>query len=133
MYSHPPTLTFDLTNLPSSFDTNLEADHMIERVQKIHEEIVKKLNSYKFKNIEHKLTPIVERQLFNLETYSWCISKKSKLLATSSSKLVNRKFEPFTILDKFGDNAFQVDLPTRGRVSFGWEGVIKLINSYNQL
>lgn len=45
MYSHPPTLTFDLTNLPSSFDTNLEADHMIERVQKIHEEIVKNLTA----------------------------------------------------------------------------------------
>lgn len=128
MYSHPPTLTFDLTNLPSSFDSNLEADHMIERVQKIHEEIVKNLTAT---NSKYKAQADSHRG--NLETYSWCISKKSKLLATSSSKLVNRKFEPFTILDKFGDNAFQVDLPTRGRVSFGWEGVIKLINSYNQL
>lgn len=115
VYSHPPRLTFDLTNLPSSIDSNLEADYMVVRIQKIHE-VVKNLMAanarYKEKADNHRC-----QHTFYPNDLVMVYIKKSRLPIGRSSKLTNKKYGPFTVLEKFGENAFRINLPSSMNIS----------------
>ncbi|XP_038875080.1 uncharacterized protein LOC120067609 [Benincasa hispida] len=111
VYSSPPHLTFDLTNLPSFVDLSLEADLMIDRVQKIHAEVFANLTiaNSKYKEVadkHHRPTT------FFLGDLVMVYIKKSHLPTDHHSKFSQKKYDFFTFLQKFGDNAYQIELPS---------------------
>ena len=111
VFTKLPQLTFDLTSLPTAVDLNKEAESMIEKIKKLHKEVydhlVQTTNSYK-KSADKK-----RRQAdFSKGDLVMEHLKKNRFPIDTYNKLKDRQTGPFPTLEKYGDNAFKIDLPS---------------------
>ena len=110
VYTKLPRLTFDLTTLPAAVDLNNEAECMAENIKKLHREVydhlIQTTDSYK------KAADKKRRQAhFNKGDLVMVHLKKSRFPTGTYNKLKDRQIGSFPILEKYGNNAFKIDLP----------------------
>ena len=110
VYIKLPRLTFDLTTLPATVDLNKEAKIMVENIKRLHKEVydhlIQTTDSYK------KVADKKRRQAhFSKGDLVMVHLKNSRFPTGTYKKLKDRQIGPFPILEKYGDNAFKIDLP----------------------
>lgn len=105
----------DLANIPSSVDFSEEAEQMAERIMELHKEVVDNLTqaaaAYKDNADSHRWA-----KQFDVGDLVMVHLQKSHFPKGTYNKLQDKKIGPFEILKKYGDNAFQINLPKNLRI-----------------
>ena len=111
VYTKQPWLTFDLASLPTTVDINEQAEKMIENIERLHKEVydhlIQTTESYK-KTADKK----IRQAIFSEGDLVVIHLRKNRFPTSTYNKLKDRQLGPFRILEKDGDNAFKIELPT---------------------
>ena len=109
VYIRPPLHTLDLVLLPKLPGKNIIANHMVDKVINVHEEVKKKLEesttkykAYKNKHRHFKFFAVGDQVMVNLQ--------KDRFRFGEYNKLKQNKIESFLVLKKINDNACVMDL-----------------------
>ncbi|KAA0054062.1 serine/threonine-protein kinase TIO-like [Cucumis melo var. makuwa] len=104
VYTSLPRVTFDLVNLCFVVDVSMEAEAMVERIFKLHQEVKSHLelpnDSYKIATNSHER--FKEYQVGDLVMV---YLRKSRFSAGYHSKMTKKRMGPFQILERLNPNA----------------------------
>ena len=109
-YTKRPRLTFDLASLPVTVENYKEVEAMAEDIGKLHKEVhdhlIQSTDSYK------KAADKKRRQaVFSKGDLVMVHLRKNRLSTGTYNKLKDKQIGPFRIIEKYGDNAFKIELP----------------------
>ena len=116
MYGFNPLTPLDLLPLPVDERTSLDGKHKAELVKQLHEKVKQ--------NIEKRTEQYVKQAnkgrkkvVFQPGDWVWVHMRKERFPEQRRSKLHPRGDGPFQVLERFGDNAYRLDLPGEYNVS----------------
>ena len=117
VYGVNPLLPFSLIDLPDNDRSNTNAHEQAENLLKIHKQVhenIVKANA----RYQHKANKGLKgsKQL-QIGDFAWIHLRKEKFPQLRKNKLMPRAMGPFQIIDKYGDNAFKMDLPEEFGIS----------------
>lgn len=115
VYTSAPKRTLDLIRLPPA-NNNYEAEKFAECVQHIHNEVQKNLEAansqYKSAAYKHR-----RKKIFQTGDLVMVHLRKNWFPVGTYNKLKDKKIGPFRVLQKIGDNAYKIKLPTDMNIS----------------
>lgn len=116
VYTSIPQHVVDLVPLPKLPRQSIAADHMVDKIAQLHEEV--KLNLEKA-NVKYKEAADKHRRFKSFEEGDLVMVhlRKERLPAGTYNKLKAKKIGPVRVLKKINDNAYIVDLPEELAIS----------------
>lgn len=111
-----PRGPLDLVDLPSDFKISAQGEELADLIAKVQEEVQQTLQ-----NTTQKYKAHVDKKRkelhFRIEDKVWAYLRKERLPKGRYSKLYMKKVRPCTILNKMGDNAYEISLPPTLQIS----------------
>ena len=117
VYGTNPLLPVSLINLHMCDSKHLEAKELIKEMETIHRSIHSNLEEtskkYKMQADKH----LKQRQPIKEGDHVWVYLRKKRFPQLRKNKLLPRAIGPYPVLRKFGENAFEIQLPAEYNVS----------------
>ena len=117
VYGMNPIIPISLIDLPSHCRPHGDAKQHAEDMITIHKQTKKNIEQATAKYQQKVNTSTSASQKFQVGDWVWIHLRKERFPRQRKNKLMPRADGPFQITDKYGDNAFKVDLPDRYGVS----------------
>ena len=117
VYGTNPLLPVSLIELPMCDSKQVEAEELIKQMETIHKQVHSNLEEtnrkYKMQADKHLKT----RQPIKDGDQVWVYLRKKRFPQLRRNKLQPRAIGPYPILKKYGDNAFEIQLPADYNIS----------------
>ena len=111
VYGINPLIPLDLSSLPTDTQVSVDAKEKAKAMKKLHESIrvqIEKSNeAYKRRANKHR-----KASTFQPGDLVWVHLRKERFPSKRKSKLSPRADGPFEVIEKIGDNAYKVDIPS---------------------
>ncbi|XP_057520884.1 uncharacterized protein LOC130801134 [Amaranthus tricolor] len=117
VYGTNPLLPVSMIDLPCSDEINADAAAQIQSMEALHKEVQRNIEEasrkYKLQADKHHKSkqPIKEGDLV------WVHIRKERFPHLRKNKLMARAIGPFKVLQKYGPNAFKIELPEEYNIS----------------
>ena len=112
LYGFNPITLLELSDLPLDMRESFDAKEKSKAMKKLHEsirgQIAKANEAYRRRANKHR-RPIH----FQPSDLVWVHLRKERFPSKRKSKLAPRADGPFEVLEKIGDNAYKIDLPSK--------------------
>ena len=111
VYGTHPRGILELRELPNTFPSSSHAEEFAEAIKEVQDQVKLQLqnSNQKYKEFADQKRREVQ---FKVGDLVWAYLKKERLPQTKHTKLLPKKVGPCQILEKYGHNAYKIQLPT---------------------
>ena len=111
MYGTHPRGILELRELPNTFLSSSHGKEFAEAIKEVQDQVKLQLqnSNQKYKEVADQKRREVQ---FKVGDLVWAYLKKERLPQTKNTKLLPKKVGPCQILEKYGQNAYKIQLPT---------------------
>ncbi|XP_057550663.1 uncharacterized protein LOC130828721 [Amaranthus tricolor] len=117
VYGTNPLLPTSLIDLPLCDSKQVEAEDLIQQMEAIHQQVYANLEEANRKYKKQADKHLKARQPIKEGDQVWVYLRKNRFPHLRKNKLQPRAIGPYSVLKKYGDNAFEIQLPPEHNIS----------------